>query len=250
MFKMILNGRTGTEVRVDVTYKKIDDVISCVNAVSITRTISETYAIFVFPENGELEITGNIEVTKLSVFGNGVEAIDIDGVESLESLEGGFSDLMSLKKFTIGKTPLLRNIERAWDACLVLEEINYVEFIDIEEASYAFRNCRELKKLGDLNLSAAEDAVSIFRNCYKLKSIGKLDISSADSLYNTFQCCYEIETIEELKLGIVKYMARTFKDCKVIKHNLLLGMNTSELDSNLIEDEIFTGSSFEGCDSL
>lgn len=194
-----------------------------------------------------IKIKDNMSVTRFEIqdTDNVVEEVSVEGAEDIVSLNSSCMQMEGLKRFSITETPILRDIFRAWDGCINLEEFEYVKFTDIEEGDHAFRNCRKLKEMGDLDLSRANDVTSVFRNCFKIKKIGIINISKAEYIYNLLEECRELEEVT-LITGKPRYLCAVLKNCASLKQNPL-----SNVDLSLIEEqddirEVFDGTKFEG----
>lgn len=157
-----------------------------------------------------------------------------DVAEAIQNISTGSSENLLQKK--INATGAY-GLFAYWKDTNLDELINSLDFSNITDMSYMFRDCialvsipllntsnatnmyfmfykcEKLTTIPQLDTSKAIDMSYMFSSCRSLTSIPQLDTSSATNMYNMFYYCSKITTIPQLNTSKVTDMCNMFFQC-------------------------------------
>ena len=101
-----------------------------------------------------------------------------------------------------------------------------LDFSNVDNTSYMFLGCNNLKEIPQLNTSNVTNMNSMFFSCSKLETIPQLNTSNVTDMSNMFTYCLNLKEIPPLDTSNVTNMWGMFLDCYSLEVIDLSYMNT------------------------
>ena len=155
------------------------------------------------------------------------------------NLESMFENCKNLQDIVLPKYEIYcENIKNMFSNCIKLKSIDFNFFFikNIKKMDGLFCNCKsieKIEKINNLDTENVEDMSYMFFNCENLKlshlfnlEFQKMNFSSINSMYSTFFNCLNIENIRFPEFNSEKNInfSNTFKNCENLQY-IFLGKN-------------------------
>lgn len=155
-----------------------------------------------------------------------IEDLDLSNFSSSNDVYYLFGQNQKLK--SVGNLMLgTGSVSYAFQDCIMLETIEYLDISNMNKVNYFFSGCTSLKKINLSETKTITSFTGFFSGCRSLESINNLDFdlcTSASSMFSNCSSLMEIENITNINVAL------SFSDCNLLSHDTLIRILNALVD--------------------
>ena len=115
-----------------------------------------------------------------------------------------------------------------FENCRNLQNLSFITLDDpikISQATYMFRDCKNLPTIGNVNVT--QQGYDMFRNCYNLQNVGQINYLG-NNCANMFELCVNLTDVKGITFGSsLKNTVNMFADCRNLQNVTINGSTPS-----------------------
>ncbi len=160
-----------------------------------------------------------------------VERLNIMSIGSATSLVLLCYAFFKLKKFEIGDTSNVTNMQNMFYDCIALQTVPLFNTASVTNMQSMFYDCTSLASVPLFNTASVTNMQSMFQLCYTLTTVPLFNTASVTNMLSMFYNCFALQTVPLFNTASVQNMGNMFQGCPLLK-SVTLNLSSVSILSN------------------